>query len=154
MQESYSDEEDVCFDDLGLEIIEEVNQDTPPGNDIDFENVDTKEDEASCALRPLACGDWRGGLVGVSETELATVSVMAAFLAVHPMGASIEEITTYMQGFDHSYTGPYLESLLQKLIRVFQICHFGDGTFPGKWCFLGFQTCAAGKSRATNSATN
>ncbi len=132
------EEEDNSEDGLGLEIVEEVSQDESPlstcGSDVEIEEVSQNDSTTdSTEAREL---------VGLSETEVATVSVMAAFLAVHPMGASIEDITTYLQGFECSYNSPYVESLLQKLTKVFQ-CRIKvpGGNLPGKWCFLGFQTC-------------
>ena len=50
-----------------------------------------------------------GGL-GLSDTEVAIASVLAAFLTVHPLGASIEEITTYFQNFNSTYNSYYLET--------------------------------------------
>lgn len=88
-----------------------------------------------------------GGL-GLSEAEVAIVTVMAAFLTVHPLGASIESITAYFQSFNSAYSRIYLESLLHRLTKVFQQSASGDGG-EKKWWFLGFQTCYATPSSAT-----
>ena len=77
--------------------------------------------------------------LGLSEAEVAIVSVLAAFLTVHPLGATIESITAYFQSFNTAYSSYYLESLLRRLTKVFQLSGEGEG----KWWFLGFQTCYA-----------
>ena len=90
--------------------------------------------------------DASGGL-GLSDTEVAIASVLAAFLTVHPLGASIEEITTYFRNFNSTYNSYYLESLLCRLPSVFQMSQAAAPTNEGaapvnKWWFLGFQTCS------------
>ncbi len=85
--------------------------------------------------------------LGLSDTEIAIASVLAAFLTVHPLGASIEEITTYFRNFNSTYNSYYLESLLCRLPSVFQMSQATAPTNEGgapvnKWWFLGFQTCS------------
>ena len=85
--------------------------------------------------------------LGLSDTEVAIASVLAAFLTVHPLGASIEEITTYFRNFNSTYNSYYLESLLCRLPSVFQMSQAAAPTNEGaapvnKWWFLGFQTCS------------
>ena len=158
-------DEDSDFEDAPLEIIEEFSLDEPtptvPGNDMDIEDQESKDERApSLAAAAAAYAQIRSsigssGHQGLSEPEVAIVSVMSAFLSVHPLGASIEEITAYFRGFNPSYNNHYLESLLRRLSKVFQITA-GVGDLPGKWWFLGFQTCytAVGKPRtAAESAT-
>lgn len=77
--------------------------------------------------------------LGLSEAEVAIVAVLAAFLTVHPLGATIESITSYFQTFNPAYNSYYLESLLRRLSKVFQLSKEGGS----KWWFLGFQTCYA-----------
>ena len=86
--------------------------------------------------------------LGLTEPEVAIVSVLASFLAVHPLGATMNEITMYFQGFNPSYNSHYLESLLRRLSKVFQLSA-GTEDLPGKWWFMGFQTCysAVGEAR-------
>lgn len=74
--------------------------------------------------------------LGLSEAEVAMVTVLAAFLTVHPLGATIETITAYFKTFNSAYNSYFLESLLRRLTKVFQLS-------SGKWWFLGFQTCYA-----------
>ena len=85
--------------------------------------------------------------LGLSDTEVAIASVLAAFLTVHPLGASIDEITTYFRNFNTTYNSYYLESLLCRLPSVFQMSPAAASTNEGgatinKWWFLGFQTCS------------
>ena len=84
--------------------------------------------------------------LGISDTEIAIASVLAAFLTVHPLGATIDEITTYFRNFNSTYNNYYLESLLCRLPTVFQMSQAAATTNEAapvnKWWFLGFQTCS------------
>lgn len=84
--------------------------------------------------------------LGLSDTEVAIVSVLAAFLTVHPLGASIDEITAYFRNFNATYNSYYLESLLCRLPTVFQMSQAtattNEAAPVNKWWFLGFQTCS------------
>ena len=141
----------------GLEIIEEVTGTTtttatePPATDGNEMDIDDKEEEepedTSLAAAAAAYAQIRSTIgsvgqegLGLTEPEVAIVSVLASFLAVHPLGATINEITMYFQGFNPSYNSHYLESLLRRLSKVFQLSA-GTGDLPGKWWFMGFQTC-------------
>lgn len=136
--------------DSGLEVIEEVNMDDI--NNMDIE--DQEEEDNSLAAAAAAYAQCRSTIgstttegLGLSESEVAVVSVLAAFLTVHPLGATINEITVYFHGFNPTYNSYYLESLLQRLSKVFQLS-------GGKWWFLGFQTCyTAVSEKQTNTAT-
>ena len=75
---------------------------------------------------------------GVGEKEVALAAVMAAFLTVHPLGASMSEISTYFQIFNPTYNSYYLESLLRRMPKVFQLSQAANG--EPRWWFLGFQT--------------
>ena len=81
--------------------------------------------------------------LGLSEEEVALVSVMAAFLTVHPLGASLAEIATYFGTLNANYNSVYLESLLHRLPKVFQLSQ-GANREP-RWWFLGFQTVSVGQ---------
>ncbi len=89
---------------------------------------------------------------GLSEPEVAIVSVLAAFLTVHPLGATIEAITSYFQTFNSAYNSYFLESLLRRMTKVFQYSTGTEGG-GGKWWFLGFQTCYATPNATTNATT-
>ena len=111
--------------------------------------------------------DTSGGL-GLSDTEVAIASVLAAFLTVHPLGASLEEITAYFRNFNSTYNSYYLESLLCRLPSVFQMSQgaapANEGAPVNKWWFLGFQTCStvgstnamptSGEGQATTEAND
>ena len=86
---------------------------------------------------------------GLSEAEVAIVSVLATFLTVHPLGATIETITSYFKTFNPSCNSFYLEALLRRLNKVFQLSQDSEGS--NKWWFLGFQTCYASPKTATET---
>ena len=96
--------------------------------------------------------------LGISDTEVAIASVLAAFLTVHPLGATIDEITAYFRNFNTTYNSYYLESLLCRLPTVFQMSQAtaatSEATPVNKWWFLGFQTCSTvGGANASEGQT-
>ena len=124
-----------------MEIIDGVSLD-----DLN-ETIDRDASKTSLASAAAAYASMRQSVgsaetagQGLSEAEVAIVAVLAAFLTVHPLGASIESITTYFQNFNPAYNSYYLESLLHRLAKVFQLSAGGEGG-ASKWWFLGFQTC-------------
>ncbi len=135
------DEEKGNGDDEGKDIVDGVSLD-----DLNA-LIDKDAGDSSLASAAAAYAQMREQVgsssehtgLGLSEAEVAIVSVLAVFLTVHPLGATIEAITTYFQNFNPAYNSYYLESLLRRLTKVFQLS--GEGN--GKWWFLGFQTCYA-----------
>ena len=77
--------------------------------------------------------------VGMTEREIAMVTVIATFLAVHPLGATIAEITHYFQAFNPQSSGYYLQGLLTRLPQVFQMTQSAEEIEP-RWWFLGYQS--------------
>ena len=77
--------------------------------------------------------------VGMTEREIAMVTVIATFLAVHPLGATIGEITHYFQAFNPQSSGYYLQGLLTRLPQVFQMTQSAEEVEP-RWWFLGYQS--------------
>ena len=108
------------------------------------------EEDSSLAAVAAAYAQMRSSMgsteanvgFGLSEAEVAIVSVLASFLTVHPLGATVDEITGYFQAFNPAYTSYYLESLLNRLPQVFQLSQSTDSS-TAKWWFLGFQTCCS-----------
>ena len=77
--------------------------------------------------------------IGMTEREIAMVTVVATFLAVHPLGATIGEITHYFQAFNPQSSGYYLQGLLTRLPQVFQMTQSAEELEP-RWWFLGYQS--------------
>ena len=122
---------------------------------MDRDASDTSLASAAAAYANIkkSVGSTETSGLGLSEAEVAIVAVLSAFLTVHPLGASLESITSYFQTFNPAYSRIYLESLLHRLSKVFQQSASGDGQ-EKKWWFLGFQTCYATPNSATpTSAT-
>lgn len=87
---------------------------------------------------------------GLNETDIALTAVMAAFLTVHPLGATLGEIQTYFMTLNSTYNSYYLESLLRRLPKVFQHAPASaDGEY--RWWFLGFQTVSVNQYLQQNS---
>lgn len=76
--------------------------------------------------------------VTLTQDEISVATVLATFLAVHPLGASLGEIAEYAQAFNPKLDYVYIQSLLARLPHVFQLsAQEGD---DAKWWFLGFQS--------------
>ena len=79
-----------------------------------------------------------GDKVTLTQDEVSVATVLATFLAVHPLGASLGEIAEYAQAFNPKLDYVYVQSLLSRLPHVFQLsAQEGD---EAKWWFLGFQS--------------
>ena len=79
--------------------------------------------------------------LGLMESEVAVISVIATFLTVNPLGATIKEVTTYLQNFNAAFTTIYVESIMRRLPQVFQLSQASEG--QPKWWFSGFNTCCS-----------
>ena len=112
-------------------------------------NKDASENSLASAAAAYAqmrksVGSSETSGLSLSEPEVAIVAVLAAYLTVHPLGATIDAITAYFQNFNPSYNSYFLESLLRRLTKVFQLSN-------DKWWFLGFQTCYSTPTAASAS---
>lgn len=91
--------------------------------------------------------------IGMTEREIAMVTVIATFLAVHPLGATIGEITHYFQAFNPQSSGYYLQGLLTRLPQVFQMTQSAEELEP-RWWFLGYQSTSQTAVEASYSQEN
>lgn len=79
-----------------------------------------------------------GDTVTLTQDEISVATVLATFLAVHPLGASLGEIAEYAEAFNPKLDYAYVQTLLSRLPHVFQLsAQDGD---DAKWWFLGFQS--------------
>lgn len=156
--------------DDSLEVIDGVGMDDLNNlMDQDASNTSLASAAAAYASMRKTVGSEEVAGLGLSEPEVAIVTVLAAFLTVHPLGATIESITAYFQNFNPAYNSYYLESLLRRLSKVFQVSDGtggtsgtgGSGGADGgegsnkRWWFMGFQTCydTPNASKEVGSAT-
>ncbi|XP_077987331.1 ecto-NOX disulfide-thiol exchanger 2-like [Glandiceps talaboti] len=78
----------------------------------------------------------------VSELEALLVGLLATFLHVHPFGASVEYLWSYISRLDSKVSPADVEDLMIKLPTVFEQELFGVGaTLEKRWKFCGFETC-------------
>lgn len=76
---------------------------------------------------------------GLSQHEIAIVSVLGTFLAVHPLGATLGEIAEYAGTFNPNLQYDYIEGLMRRLPEIFRV-NKPEGDDEAKWWFLGFQS--------------
>ncbi|XP_013126769.1 ecto-NOX disulfide-thiol exchanger 2 isoform X5 [Oreochromis niloticus] len=75
-----------------------------------------------------------------SEREALLVGIISTFLHVHPFGASIEYICSYLQRLDTKINPNEVESLLSRLPCTFRQELTGVGaSLEKRWNFCGFQ---------------
>ncbi|XP_034064016.1 ecto-NOX disulfide-thiol exchanger 2 isoform X1 [Gymnodraco acuticeps] len=75
-----------------------------------------------------------------SEREALLVGIIATFLHVHPFGASIEYICSYLQRLDTKINTSEVEALLSRLPCTFRQELSGVGaSLEKRWSFCGFQ---------------
>ncbi|KAG5843604.1 hypothetical protein ANANG_G00152670 [Anguilla anguilla] len=75
-----------------------------------------------------------------SEREALLVGIISTFLHVHPFGASIEYICSYLQCMDTKISTAEVEALLGRLPRTFMQELTGVGaSLEKRWKFCGFE---------------
>lgn len=72
-------------------------------------------------------------------TYFSFLGLISTFLHVHPFGASVDYIWSYLQRLDIVIRSSEIEDLLEKLPTVFRQDLFGVGaTLEKRWKFIGF----------------
>uniref|UniRef100_A0A803TXB6 Ecto-NOX disulfide-thiol exchanger 1 n=1 Tax=Anolis carolinensis TaxID=28377 RepID=A0A803TXB6_ANOCA len=75
-----------------------------------------------------------------SEKEALLIGIISTFLHVHPFGANIEYLWSYMQQLDSKISANEIEMLLMKLPRMFKQEFSGVGaTLEKRWKFCAFE---------------
>ncbi|XP_023657720.1 ecto-NOX disulfide-thiol exchanger 1 isoform X3 [Paramormyrops kingsleyae] len=75
----------------------------------------------------------------VSEKEALLLGIISTFLHVHPFGANIEYLWSYVQRLDAKVSAGELEGLMTRLPRMFKQEFSGVGaTLEKRWKFCGF----------------
>ncbi|KAJ0005832.1 hypothetical protein NQD34_015726 [Periophthalmus magnuspinnatus] len=92
-----------------------------------------------CPSRERRGEGRRGGIV--SEREALLLGVMSTFLHVHPFGANLEYLWSYIQRLDSKVTAGELERLMLRLPSMFRQELSGVGAnLEKRWKFCGFDT--------------
>ncbi|XP_078246829.1 ecto-NOX disulfide-thiol exchanger 1 isoform X5 [Pogona vitticeps] len=75
-----------------------------------------------------------------SEKEALLIGIISTFLHVHPFGANIEYLWSYMQQLDSKISASEIEMLLMRLPRMFKQEFSGVGaTLEKRWKFCAFE---------------
>lgn len=81
----------------------------------------------------------RGGIA--SEKEALLLGIISTFLHVHPFGANLEYLWSYIQRLDSKVTAAELERLMLRLPSMFKQELSGVGAnLEKRWKFCGFDT--------------
>nr|XP_057938668.1 ecto-NOX disulfide-thiol exchanger 1-like isoform X1 [Doryrhamphus excisus]XP_057938669.1 ecto-NOX disulfide-thiol exchanger 1-like isoform X1 [Doryrhamphus excisus]XP_057938670.1 ecto-NOX disulfide-thiol exchanger 1-like isoform X1 [Doryrhamphus excisus]XP_057938671.1 ecto-NOX disulfide-thiol exchanger 1-like isoform X1 [Doryrhamphus excisus] len=83
--------------------------------------------------------------VVLSEKEALLLGVISTFLHVHPFGANLEYLWSYMQRLDSKVSAGQLERLMVRLPLMFRQELSGVGaTLEKRWKFCGFDSLSSG----------
>ncbi|XP_070769158.1 ecto-NOX disulfide-thiol exchanger 2-like [Enoplosus armatus] len=101
----------------------------------------------NCASSVVSCSQEKDGLPEKnppspvhSERDALLVGIISTFLHVHPFGASIEYICSYLQRLDTKINPGEVEALLSRLPCTFRQELTGVGaSLEKRWNFCGFQ---------------
>ncbi|TRY81298.1 hypothetical protein DNTS_012130 [Danionella cerebrum] len=90
-----------------------------------------------------------------SEREALLLGIISTFLHVHPFGASIEYICSYLQRLDTKITTSEVEGLLAQLPSTFRMELSGVGaSLEKRWKFCGFDAMDWGKIEEIEQKSN
>ncbi|XP_074863579.1 ecto-NOX disulfide-thiol exchanger 2 isoform X3 [Carettochelys insculpta] len=105
-----------------------------PGNESSAYRICAASQEKECPLeRTLSCSPVK------SEREALLVGIISTFLHVHPFGASIEYICSYLQRLDTKICPTEVEVLMSRLQHTFRQELSGVGaSLEKRWKFCGF----------------
>lgn len=86
--------------------------------------------------------------INITDDETSLVSLISVFLHVHPFGASIDYICSYLLKTHPTITTRDVESLLRKFPKVFEEVSTGIGaTLEKKWIYVAFRSSAVPYNR-------
>ncbi|XP_014054577.1 ecto-NOX disulfide-thiol exchanger 1 isoform X4 [Salmo salar] len=135
-------------DDRGSEeSADQVNLETSPRDDRGSEESADQVNEAT-ALEVVSCSQEKESLPPekipsspvYSEREALLVGIISTFLHVHPFGASIEYIFSYLQQLDTKINTGQVGALLGRLPCTFRQELTGVGaSLEKRWKFCGFE---------------
>ncbi|XP_074924810.1 ecto-NOX disulfide-thiol exchanger 2 isoform X6 [Chelonoidis abingdonii] len=134
LQEEYkkreAELEKVKEDKVQMEMLLETLKEQESGN----YRICASSQEKECPLeRTLSCSPVK------SEREALLVGIISTFLHVHPFGASIEYICSYLQRLDAKICPTEVEVLMSRLQHTFKQELSGVGaSLEKRWKFCGF----------------
>ncbi|KPI98243.1 Ecto-NOX disulfide-thiol exchanger 2 [Papilio xuthus] len=75
----------------------------------------------------------------VPPTDAKLISILTAFLMVHPLGATLDYLVSYVRSMTHNVTQSTVLQILQKYTDVFECKTSGIGaTIEHRWSFITF----------------
>ncbi|XP_063537883.1 ecto-NOX disulfide-thiol exchanger 2-like [Cydia strobilella] len=77
----------------------------------------------------------------VPPSEAKLISILTAFLMVHPLGASVDYLVSYVRSMTPNVTQATVQEILQKYDDVFRRVTSGVGaSIETRWCYITFDT--------------
>merc|ERR1711890_72081 len=106
----------------------------------EYANLDSDRDES--APNQVVVSNFKSPvIVPLAGKNAKIVGIMSTFLNVHPFGASIDYIWSYLLKIDPTLALSEVESILQEYPEVFELKLAGVGAaIERKWMFVAFKT--------------
>ncbi|CAD5113099.1 DgyrCDS2290 [Dimorphilus gyrociliatus] len=101
------------------------------------EFLDAKDDGRKCYLDEKNVVSSSQNEIGLNETEAKLLCYISTFLHVHPFGASLDYIWSYLQKFDLAFRTSELEKLLERFPNIFNSQMHGIGAnIEKRWRYV------------------
>lgn len=127
----------------GEEKTDESKEDKD-GTETETEKEENEKEEAEAEkveeVLLVSDGSVSSSGLNITEKEAKLIGLVACFLHVHPMGASVEYIWSYINQLGIATKTSHLEDLLEKLPFLFRMQTTGVGALiERKWQFTGYK---------------
>ncbi|XP_033760867.1 ecto-NOX disulfide-thiol exchanger 2-like [Pecten maximus] len=125
--EDQTETEEDTTEQVTTEDSEETKAEKVPVTDIPFLNLSSLTSS--------------GNSLNITEKEAKLIGLICCFLHVHPNGASVDYIWSYLHQLGVSSRTSELEDLMERLPVLFKLVMSGVGaTIEKRWQFLGYQS--------------
>uniref|UniRef100_A0A4W3HAZ8 Ecto-NOX disulfide-thiol exchanger 1 n=1 Tax=Callorhinchus milii TaxID=7868 RepID=A0A4W3HAZ8_CALMI len=120
---------------------EKLNYRNNETNGTDTHRNDTNGFSLSVGAQDTHTNEGRASIISLkTEKEALLVGIIATFLHVHPFGANIEYLWSYLQRLDTKISAGEIEILMIQLPHMFKQEFTGVGaTLEKRWKFCGFE---------------
>ncbi|GAB6023774.1 hypothetical protein CHUAL_008527 [Chamberlinius hualienensis] len=108
-------------------------------NNIDLDGAKKDSEENVPSSSVSASKTYSGNIIQITDKEARLIGLLSTFLNVHPFGASVDYIWSYVHCLDSTIKSSDVENLLLKFPSIFKQEFTGVGaSLERKWRFIGF----------------
>ncbi|XP_038050272.1 ecto-NOX disulfide-thiol exchanger 1-like [Patiria miniata] len=156
----YADEKETQIKALQHALLGMQQQLMEAKNKLKKEDETKKAEKSDSESEAKEASSSKADITSTEGTELAEndamlVGIISTFLHVHPFGASVEYLWSYLQRLSFNVSPQQIEGLLSKFPKMFQQELFGVGaTLEKRWKFIGYNTCMGQSPSNRTTTTN